>query len=306
MTLSGPSENPELTMDRTTLAAIFSITVLLGACESGELMTYQDGFAPVTDGSLYYQVAGSGDTVVLIHGNAGDHRHWNNQFEYLASRFRVIRYDVRGYGKSSVPIIGAPYSDSADLAALLDYLDIGDAHIVGWSMGSGVAFDFATAFPERAKSLVSVGPWVNGYASEAVDALIVQMGAVADAVAEGGALAGSNAFTDLVLGESIFKESADEFMRKVGSEYSWWAFANPSQAIPMEPSPASQLSNLAMPVLVITAEYDLPACREIGDLINSTVPNARQVVLQNTGHLMHIERPDAFNAELQAFLNDSR
>jgi 3-oxoadipate enol-lactonase len=269
-------------------------------------MSYQDGFAPVTDGRLYYQVAGSGDTMVLIHGNAGDHRHWNNQFEYLTSRFRVIRYDVRGYGRSSVPVVGAAYSDSADLAALLEYLDTDDAHIIGWSMGSGVAFDFATAFPERTKSLVSVGPWVNGYSSEAVDALIVQMGRVADAVAEGGALAGSNAFADLVLGESIFKESADEFMRKVGSEYSWWVFANPSPAIALEPSAASQLSNLAIPVLVITAEHDLPACREIGKLIDSTVPNARQVLLKSTGHLMHIEKPAEFNTVLLAFLDDSR
>jgi 3-oxoadipate enol-lactonase len=271
-----------------------------------ETRDVQDGFAPIENGRLYYQVAGSGDAVVLIHGNAGDHRHWNNQFEYLASQFLVIRYDVRGYGRSSVPALGSPYSDSADLAQLLDYLDIKAAHIVGWSFGSGVAFDFATMFPERTKSLASVGPWVNGYSSEAVDALFNQMGVVADAVAEGGATAGSNAFVDVVLGDTIFDSSANDFMRFVGSEYSWWAFSNPSQALALEPSAASVLSEMTVPVLVITAEHDLPVCREVGDLIDSSVPNSRQIVLEGTGHLMHIEMPNAFNAQLVAFIEKSR
>jgi pimeloyl-ACP methyl ester carboxylesterase len=273
---------------------------------NSEYLRHEDGFATVANGHLYYQVAGSGDAVVLIHGNAGDHRHWNNQFEYLASRYRVIRYDVRGYGNSSVPVLGFPYSDYSDLAELLDFLGVDDAHIVGWSMGSGVAFDFAVAFPQRTKSLVSVGPWVNGYSSESVDHLFAQMGAVAEAVADGGPVAGSNTFADLVLGESIFEDSADEFMRSVGSEYSWWAFANPSQTIALDPDAASQLGDLAIPVLVITSEHDLPVCREVGDLIDSTVPNSRQVILQDTGHLMHIERPGAFNAALLEFLNESR
>jgi pimeloyl-ACP methyl ester carboxylesterase len=293
-------------MNRIETVAILVLAAVFAGCESREVQSYEDGFAPVANGQLYYQVGGSGDAVVLIHGNAGDHRHWNNQFEYLTSQYRVIRYDVRGYGKSSVPVLGSSYSDAADLAELLDYLDIDDAHIVGWSMGSGVAFDFATAYPERTESLVSVGPWINGYSSKAVNDLFVQMGAVSDAVAQGGAVAGSNAFADLILGESIFEESADEFMRNVGSEYSWWAFTNPSQSIAPEPSAASQLSELAIPVLVITSEHDLPVCREVGDLIDSTAPNSRQVILQSTGHLMHIERPDAFNAELLTFLDDPR
>ena len=293
-------------MELKRAVTVFLFTAALAGCASRENLRYEDGFATVANGRLYYQVAGSGDAVVLIHGNAGDHRHWNNQFEYLASRYRVIRYDVRGYGKSSVPVLGFPYSDYSDLAELLDYLGVDAAHIIGWSMGSGVAFDFAVAFPERTKSLVSVGPWVNGYSSESVDDLFAQMGAVAEAVADGGPVAGSNAFADLVLGESIFEDSADEFMRSVGSEYSWWAFSNPSQTIALEPSAASQLGDLAIPVLVMTSEHDLPVCREVGDLIDSTVPSSRQVILQDTGHLMHIERPDAFNTGLLEFLDESR
>jgi len=257
----------------------------------------------VDGGHLYYQIAGSGDTVVLIHGIAGDHRHWNNQFEHLAARFRVIRYDVRGWGQSSNPVIGSPYSDFSDLANLLDHVSVEKAHIVGWSNGSGIAFDFVTAYPHRAKSLVSVGPWVFGHRSQTIDKLYEQMGAVAKVVEGDGAVAGANAFVDSVLEGSIFDESADEFMRSIGAESSFWTFTNPRQSVSLKPSAATQLSNLKIPILVITAEHDLPACREMGDFIVTNAPNSRQFVVQNTGHLMHIEKPNEFNRELLAFLD---
>ena len=127
-------------------------------------------------------------------------------------------------------------SDFSDLAALLDYLDVESAHIVGWSMGSGIAFDFATAYPNRAKSLVSVGPWLNGHRSEAINKLYEQVGAVAEAASKGGSLAGANAFVDYVLDGTTIGESADEFMRKVGSESSFWSFTNASPAVSLQPT----------------------------------------------------------------------
>jgi len=110
----------------------------------------QVGYAEVPGGRLFFETAGSGEALVLIHGNAGDRRHWDAQME-LAEQVLVIRYDVRGFGESSLPVEGQPYSNSGDLAALLDHLGIEEAHVAGWSMGSGIAVDFALAFPERAK-----------------------------------------------------------------------------------------------------------------------------------------------------------
>jgi pimeloyl-ACP methyl ester carboxylesterase len=106
---------------------------------------------------------------------------------------------------------------------------------------------------------------------------------------------------DVVLGDTIRDDSAAQFMREVGAEYSWWGFVNPSHASELEPSAASQLCNLDIPILVLTSDHDLAVCREIGDFIVSTAPNSRHVVLKDTGHLMHIERPSDFNAELLAF-----
>lgn len=280
------------------------LTLFVG-CASNKFSDVRDGMAPVENGQLYFQVAGTGEPVVLIHGNAGDHRHWNSQFQQLSTRFRVIRYDVRGYGQSSEPIIGKPYSDSSDLSDLMDHLGVNSAHIVGWSFGSGVAFDFAVAHPQRTKSIVSVGPWINGFSSEAVDELFAQMGAVSDAVAQGGAIAGSNAFVDIVLGDTIFDQDADRFMRQLGAEYSWWAFSNPSQIVPVTPSAAMRIDGLDIPILVVTAEHDLPVCQEAGEFIVSNAPNAHRIVMKDTGHLMHIEQPRVFNSLLLTFWSES-
>ena len=286
------------------LISAVSVIAILSGCAPTDRNSFRDGFAPVSDGQLYYQVAGAGDAVVLVHGNAGDHRHWNNQFEQLASEFTVIRYDVRGWGRSSDPIIGSSYSDFSDLAALMNYLDVESAHIVGWSMGSGIAFDFVTAYPDRAESLVSVGPWVFGHQSKAINKLYEQAGAVVKAASEGGAEAGANAFVDYVLNGTAIEDSADQFMRTIGSESSFWTFTNPSQSVSLDPSAASQLSKLTIPILVVTAEHDLTACHDMADFIISEAQNARRLDMVETGHLMHIEKPKEFNARLLEFLKD--
>ena len=284
------------------LIVVFAVVLFLSGCETAEQSGFRDGFAPVDNGHLYYQIAGSGDAVVLIHGNAGDHRHWDSQFERFASGFTVIRYDVRGWGQSADPVIGTPYSDFSDLAALLDHLGLESAHIVGWSMGSGIAFDFVTAYPDRARSLVSVGPWVFGHRTEAITKAFEHAGAVAKAASEGGAEAGANAFVDHILDDTVIDESADKFLRAVGSESSFWTWTNPNQALSLKPNAASQLSSLTIPILVVTAEHDLPACRDMADFIMSEADNARRIVLADTGHLMHIEKPDEFNAKVVEFL----
>lgn len=288
-------------MSQKLLIVVIAVVSLLSGCETAEQTGFRDGFAPVENGQLYYQIAGSGDAVVLIHGNAGDHRHWDNQFERFASRFTVIRYDVRGWGQSADPVIGSPYSDFSDLAALLDHLDVENAHIVGWSMGSGIAFDFATAYPDRARSLVSVGPWVFGHRTEAITKAFEHAGAVAEAARKGGAEAGANAFVDYILDDTVIDESADKFLRAVGSESSFWTWTNPNQALSLKPNAASQLSSLTIPILVVTAEHDLPACHDMADFIMSEAENARRIVLADTGHLMHIEKPNEFNGKVVEF-----
>jgi 3-oxoadipate enol-lactonase len=124
-------------------------------------MSAETRYVDVTEGQLFYERAGTGDTVVLIHGRAGDRRHWDQQFPVLSRSFDAVRFDVRGFGKSTAIAEGKPYADHDDLVRLLDHLEVDRAHFVGWSMGSGVAGDFVLRYPERVESIVFVGPWLN-------------------------------------------------------------------------------------------------------------------------------------------------
>lgn len=117
-----------------------------GARAATDAGTYSGhGFAPVKGTRLFYEVAGSGEPLVLIHGGQLDSRMWDDQFETFARSFRVLRYDIRGFGGSPIP--EAPYSNAEDLAALMDYLGMAQAHLVGLSLGGMVASDFAVARP---------------------------------------------------------------------------------------------------------------------------------------------------------------
>ena len=71
--------------------------------EETEEIQIETGYAEVNNTRLYYEVAGSGDAILLIHGNGGDRRHWDEQFEVFAKDYKVVRFDVRGFGKSAKP-----------------------------------------------------------------------------------------------------------------------------------------------------------------------------------------------------------
>ena len=138
------------------------ILLFLVSCNHAEVPV-KSGTVKVNGVDLYYEVAGRGEPLVLIHGNGGDRRHWDFQFEPLSKEFQIIRYDVRGYGKSVFTNPDIEFSHHDDLKALLGYLEIESAHISGISMGSGIAIDFALAYPKRCKSLIPIGAWANGY-----------------------------------------------------------------------------------------------------------------------------------------------
>jgi pimeloyl-ACP methyl ester carboxylesterase len=270
------------------------------AQETGER---RSGFVEVAEGQLYYEVSGRGDPVVLIHGNAGDRRHWDPQVAALAADYQVIRYDVRGFGQSSAPSVGQPYSDYEDLRQLLNHLDVPRAHIAGWSMGSGIAIDFVLAYPDRALSLITVGPWVNGYWSTSAESMFSDFGLVVSALQEDGATAGADAWMATpFFAATVRDEAAGQQFYEVAKDYSWWALLNESPLQSLEPPAVDRLEQITVPTLILTAEYDIPACLEVADLLERTVAGSDKIVMSGTGHLLHIEKPIEFNSHLRSFL----
>ncbi|MGG4091571.1 alpha/beta fold hydrolase [Paenibacillus lautus] len=95
-----------------------------------------EGKLNVDDGRLYYAVSGKGDAVVLIHGNFNDHQIWNEQIDSFSAHYKLIRYDLRGYGLSSTPT--SSFSNVDDLKALIDTLKLHNVTLVGSSMGAAL------------------------------------------------------------------------------------------------------------------------------------------------------------------------
>ena len=270
----------------------------------GSAIRILTGMMEVPGGQLYYEEAGSGEAVLLVHGNTGDRRHWDLQFEGLARTHRVIRYDLRGFGASTVPAEGVRFTNHGDAATLLDGLGIRRAHVAGWSLGSAIAIDFAMAFPERTLSLMVVGPWIMGYDSPGAQEMFQGMGQVAMAMAEEGSKAAVEALMNSAfMTRTIQKPAAGDRFRAIAEDYSFWGFVNPSSQMVLDPPALGRTHEIRAPTLIVAGEFDVPACMEIGEFMDETIPDSRMVVMPGTGHLMLMEQPEVFSEILIGFLD---
>ena len=124
-------------------------------------MVEDEGRVRVNGAKLYYDVGGEGHPLVLLHDGLLNRRMWDDQFVAFARLYHTIRYDRRGYGKSSRP--DRPFSDVSDLYRLLRHLGINEAYLLGISNGGKVALEFALEHPGMVAALVLVGPSLGGY-----------------------------------------------------------------------------------------------------------------------------------------------
>src|SRR5580693_2778199 len=141
---------------------------------------------------LAYEVTGDGPPVVLVHGFGLDLRMWDPQVEPLAARFRVVRYDCRGFGASGPFDPAVPYTHAGDLVALLDHLAIGDAALVGLSFGGRVVLQAALAAPARVRGLALLDAVLDGVPWDPESAAGLDQ--VARQVRAGGVAAGREAW----------------------------------------------------------------------------------------------------------------
>ena len=264
----------------------------------------ETGFLTVQGAPLYYEVAGQGQALLLIHAGVADSRMWDEQFEVFARQYRVVRYDLRGFGQSSFP--AGAFAYYADPAALLDFLDIKQAHIIGISFGGKIALDFALVYPERVLSLVLVAPSVDGYKS---DAEVLRFGEEEDALLERGDLAGA---TELNLrmwvdGPRRTAEQVDAAVRQKVGEMQYHAFtvAIPDEAeeLSLNPAAITRLAEVQVPTLLIAGDYDIPDKLALTQKLAAEMPNARQVIIPGVAHMVSMEKPDEFNRVVLDFLS---
>jgi 3-oxoadipate enol-lactonase len=265
-------------------------------------MNIQSGYAEVNGTRLYYEVAGAGFPVVLIHGFCADTRIWDHQFEPLTRRYRVTRYDARGFGKSAVPT-GEGYTHPDDLKALLDTLGIVQTHIIGQSMGGEIAIEFALAYPDATRSLVLVDAPVGGYQWSAE--YNESWGPVGAAIAAGGFHKAIDALMAHPLHIPISEQQeAGTRLRQILTDYSGWHQANTDSWQRPDPPAIHQLNRIHVPTLVITAQRSLPDFHTIADMLAAEIPNARKYIVPGVGHVIPLEAPQQLIEITLGFLAD--
>lgn len=265
----------------------------------------KSGIAEGNGTRLYYEVAGAGDRLVLVHGGGGDRRHWDGQFLALAERHQVVRYDLRGYGKSAAPVEGQPYRHEDDLNALLGALGISKAHIAGFSLGCQIVVDAYTLYPDLFRSIIAVGPYVSGYSSAATEHLFGGYGECGAVYQTEGQVAAAACFANLpAFNPDQIDDAPKALIAEICRDFTWWFV---DHADPMErvtPVATEKLEDIAVPLLIISAEHDAAACREVADLLEQKVPGCHRSDLSGASHFMLMEKPGAFNEIVGTFLKE--
>ena len=278
-------------MNHTVVKAL-ALLSLAGASQAQSLSVN------VGDAVINYEIAGAGDVIVLIHGWAQDLTIWDDQVRAFSSRYRVLRYDRRGFGKSTG--YADKSADPDDLRILLDSLGIRSASVLGLSAGSDCALNFAVAFPGRVDKLILYG-----------QAPPAGMGPVMDAVAMFRPIVqvhGLDSLGKLVRAHPLAwmppgRPDLQELLVRQWARYDGRDLRDarpPSGRVPA--ARIEQLNTIRAPTLVIHGDHEMELFQQVADTLVRRIPASRKVVIRDGGHGAHFAQPAAFNEAVLRFL----
>jgi pimeloyl-ACP methyl ester carboxylesterase len=236
---------------------------------------------------------GHGDEIVLIHDGLIHHEVWDGQFEFFAETNRVIRYDRRGYGKSPQP--EQPYSDVEDLNRLFEVLEIKSARLFGMSAGGKLAVDFTLKYPEKVNSLVLVGAVVSGLSF--TDHFYTRGGHRPANLIAGANEAYLTYWTDFDPYE-MWSDNIEgkKRARKILLAYPHNGDIAKIRYIKAPERPAiNHLSEIKVPTIILVGEFDIADVHAHAGALEAGISESRRIIVEKTGHLIPIERPDLFN-----------
>lgn len=257
-------------------------------------------------GDTYYEVAGSGPVIVFVHGGFGDRRMWDDHFESLAEDHRVVRYDLRGFGRTPTP--RAAYSPVDDLRRLLDELGIERATLVGNSMGGALSLDFALVHPARVEGLVLVASGVGGYPATDEDRArfgeeLATMNATFQEAAERGPEHGIELWmkSPMVVVASR-APTTSEHLRLMITDNSNIFVLEHWPIEPLDPAANERLREVRAPTLVIAGGRDTPMMRAASERAAAGIHGAELVVIESADHLPQMVAPEEFRDALDDLL----
>jgi pimeloyl-ACP methyl ester carboxylesterase len=240
----------------------------------------ESGEAPVNGIKIYYAIWGDGSSLILLHGGLGNTEYFGGQVPEFAKQYRVIAMDSRGHGRSTRD--AQPYSYdlmAKDVIALMDYLKIDQASIVGWSDGGIIGLEIAMNYPDRLDRLFAFGANTN--------------------------VAGLKPDIDKNPTFAKYIENARkdyELLSKTPKEYNDFV-AQISRMWATQPNyKPEQLARITAPVAIADGEYDEAIRPEHDVEMAKAIPGAKLVILPGLSHFAMLQDPKAFNQAVLEFL----
>jgi pimeloyl-ACP methyl ester carboxylesterase len=267
----------------------------------------QTGMATVNGAQLYYEVAGEGHPFIMVHAGICDSRMWDPQFAYFASRYRVIRYDMRGFGKSTMPPGPAALRD--DLYGVMRFLGVERAYVMGCSMGGGACVDFTLEHPEMVDALIPVCAGLSGFESDDEDEY-AQVWPQVEAAEKAGDL---DLVNTLELGvfvsgrgrtrEQVAPDVYEKVWEMNGANLARQHEMAQAQFKRLDPPAAGRLAEIHAPTLIIEGELDERITLKMGDAMAAGIAGARLVTMAGVAHVPNMEKPAEFNRLVEDFLS---
>jgi pimeloyl-ACP methyl ester carboxylesterase len=265
--------------------------------------------------TLYYEELGQGAPVILLHAHTVDCRMWDKVFFELAKKYRVIRYDLRGYGKSDVPEVGFGYLHADDLKNFMDALHLKKAHLVGLSLGGMTVADFVALYPERVMTAtISSGALTRYPDRSKADkrALHIYNDTIfyfkRKEVSENLKKGIDTLKMEWKLGmRSIsgkhFRSIKKELYQMV-DDWSAWQWTHPEVDAFIGAQADSLLSKQKTHprVLFLIGQFDSKGSKRSMQRMAALVPESKIRVLAEAGHFTAMECPDEFVQEWEAFI----
>jgi pimeloyl-ACP methyl ester carboxylesterase len=279
---------------RTAIVLLIPI-LFLSSLSTAEVSA--SGHIEVDNGKIFYESSGEGPVLILMHDGLVHREIWDHQFSHFAQNYRVIRYDRRGYGKSS-PAEGI-YSNIDDLSRLYAVLDVDRACLIGMSSGGALAIDYTLQYPDRVNCLALIGAVVGGFP-------------YTKHFRQRGGHLPSGLETDESTRAYYAKEDPYTIFRKneaASRRVTELIEKNPisgnrGPSPPRSEEPAyRRLAEIDVPTLIVVGEFDIPDVHAHAGAINAGIVQSKRDVIPRSGHLIPIEQPQLFNDALTELLN---
>jgi 3-oxoadipate enol-lactonase len=271
----------------------------------------QSGLIPVGTVRLYYERFGSGYPIVLVPGEVADSRIWNDQVAAFAEHYMVVRFDLRGSGRSESGT--EPFTYVGDMATVLWTLHVDPGYLVGAGDGATLAVEYALEYPSQVEALVLVGPAIRGYvpatmSPEALERFVEVFSHITGATPE----ERMQQFIETSFSMPEYarmRPEARERMRTIATENTQSLSADAAGWMErrahawLEPPAFQRLSEIHVPTLIVAGEPLIGNAPQAIDALSHAIAGARVVLMPAESTVINLDQPEVFNRIVLDFLD---